>query len=221
MPAMKFFLDTAEIAEIKALADTGLVDGVTTNPTLIAKSGRKILDVICEICDLIPGPVSAEVAATDFDTMLAEGRKLAGLRPNVAVKVPLTADGLKVCKALSDEGRLVNVTLCFSANQAILAAKAGAAFISPFVGRLDDIGQDGMQLISDIVEIYAQYPDFTTDVLVASVRSPMHVTDAARLGAHVVTMPPAILKQMYNHPLTDKGLAAFTADWAKTGQSIL
>ncbi|MGE5515714.1 MAG: fructose-6-phosphate aldolase [Bacteroidota bacterium] len=218
---MKFFLDTAEIAEIKALADTGLVDGVTTNPSLIAKSGRKILDVICEICDLIPGPVSAEVAATDYATMLAEGRKLAALRPNVAVKVPLTADGLKACKALSDEGRLVNVTLCFSANQAILAAKAGAAFISPFVGRLDDIGQDGMQLISDIVEIYAQYPDFTTDVLVASVRSPMHVTDAARLGAHVVTMPPAILKQMYNHPLTDKGLAAFTADWAKTGQSIL
>lgn len=218
---MKFFLDTAEIAEIKALADTGLVDGVTTNPSLIAKSGRKILDVICEICDLIPGPVSAEVAATDYDTMLAEGRKLAALRPNVAVKVPLTVDGLKVCKALSDEGRMVNVTLCFSANQAILAAKAGAAFISPFVGRLDDIGQDGMQLISDIVEIYAQYPDFTTDVLVASVRSPMHVTDAARLGAHVVTMPPSILKQMYGHPLTDKGLAAFTADWAKTGQSIL
>lgn len=218
---MKFFLDTAEIAEIKALADTGLVDGVTTNPSLIAKSGRKILDVICEICDLIPGPVSAEVAATDYATMLAEGRKLAALRPNVAVKVPLTVDGLKACKALSDEGRLVNVTLCFSANQAILAAKAGAAFISPFVGRLDDIGQDGMQLISDIVEIYAQYPDFTTDVLVASVRSPMHVTDAARLGAHVVTMPPAILKQMYNHPLTERGLAAFTADWAKTGQSIL
>ena len=218
---MKFFLDTAEIAEIKALADTGLVDGVTTNPSLIAKSGRKILDVVCEICDLIPGPVSAEVAATDFDTMLAEGRKLAGLRPNVTVKVPLTPDGLKVCKTLSDDGILVNVTLCFSANQAILAAKAGAAFVSPFVGRLDDIGQDGMQLISDIVEIYAQYPDFTTDVLVASVRSPMHVTDAARLGAHVVTMPPAILKQMYGHPLTDKGLAAFTADWAKTGQSIL
>ncbi|MCR6632490.1 MAG: fructose-6-phosphate aldolase [Magnetospirillum sp.] len=218
---MKFFLDTAEISEIKALADTGLVDGVTTNPSLIAKSGRKILDVVCEICDLIPGPVSAEVAATDYETMLAEGRKLAGLRPNVAVKVPLTADGLKACKALSDDGVLVNVTLCFSANQAILAAKAGAAFVSPFVGRLDDIGQDGMQLISDIVEIYAQYPDFTTDVLVASVRSPMHVTDAARLGAHVVTMPPAILKQMYAHPLTDKGLAAFTADWAKTGQSIL
>lgn len=218
---MKFFLDTAEISEIKALADTGLVDGVTTNPSLIAKSGRKILDVIREICDLIPGPVSAEVAATDYGTMLAEGRKLAGLRPNVAVKVPLTADGLKVCKALSDEGTLVNVTLCFSANQAILAAKAGAAFISPFVGRLDDIGQDGMQLISDIVEIYGLYPDFTTDVLVASVRSPMHVTDAARLGAHVVTMPPAILKQMYAHPLTEKGLATFSADWAKTGQSIL
>lgn len=218
---MKFFLDTAEIADIKALADTGLVDGVTTNPSLIAKSGRKILDVICEICDLIPGPVSAEVAATDYETMVAEGRKLAALRPNVAVKVPLTPDGLKVCKTLSDDGVLVNVTLCFSTNQAILAAKAGAAFVSPFVGRLDDIGQDGMQLISDIVEIFAQYPDFTTDVLVASVRSPMHVTDAARLGAHVVTMPPAILKQMYHHPLTDKGLAAFTADWAKTGQSIL
>lgn len=218
---MKFFLDTAEISEIKALADTGLVDGVTTNPSLIAKSGRKILDVICEICDLIPGPISAEVAATDYATMLAEGRKLAGLRSNVAVKVPLTADGLKVCKALSDEGTLVNVTLCFSANQAILAAKAGAAFISPFVGRLDDIGQDGMQLISDIVEIYGLYPDFTTDVLVASVRSPMHVTDAARLGAHVVTMPPSVLKQMVHHPLTDKGLATFSADWAKTGQSIL
>lgn len=218
---MKFFIDTAEVSEIRALADTGLVDGVTTNPSLIAKSGRKILDVICEICDIIPGPISAEVAATDYDTMLAEGRKLAGLRPNVAVKVPMTADGLKVCKALSDAGTMVNVTLCFSANQAILAAKAGAAFVSPFVGRLDDIGQDGMQLISDIVEIYAQYPDFTTDVLVASVRSPMHVTDAARLGAHVVTMPPSVLKQMVQHPLTEKGLATFCADWAKTGQSIL
>jgi len=218
---MKFFIDTAEVAEIKALADTGLVDGVTTNPSLIAKSGRKILDVIAEICDIIPGPISAEVAATDYETMLAEGRKLAALRPNVAVKVPLTPDGLKVCKALSDGGTMVNVTLCFSANQAILAAKAGAAFISPFVGRLDDIGQDGMQLIAEICEIYAQYPDFTTDVLVASVRSPMHVTHAARLGAHVVTMPPAVLKQMYQHPLTDKGLATFSADWAKTGQSIL
>ena len=218
---MKFFIDTAEVADIKALADTGLVDGVTTNPSLIAKSGRKILDVVAEICDIIPGPISAEVAATDYETMLAEGKKLAALRPNVAVKVPLTPDGLKVCKALSDGGTMVNVTLCFSANQAILAAKAGAAFISPFVGRLDDIGQDGMQLIAEICEIYAQYPDFTTDVLVASVRNPIHVTNAARLGAHVVTMPPAVLKQMYSHPLTDKGLAAFTADWAKTGQSIL
>jgi transaldolase len=218
---MKFFIDTAEVAEIKALADTGLVDGVTTNPSLIAKSGRKILDVIAEICDIIPGPISAEVAATDYETMLAEGKKLAALRPNVAVKVPLTPDGLKVCKALSDAGTMVNVTLCFSANQAILAAKAGAAFISPFVGRLDDIGQDGMGLIAEICEIYAQFPDFTTDVLVASVRNPIHVTNAARLGAHVVTMPPAVLKQMYQHPLTDKGLAAFTADWAKTGQSIL
>ena len=218
---MKFFIDTAEVAEIAALADTGLVDGVTTNPSLIAKSGRNILDVICEICDIVPGPVSAEVGATDFETMLAEGRKLSRLRPNVAVKVPLTVDGLKVCKLLADDGINVNVTLCFSANQAILAAKAGAAFVSPFVGRLDDVGQDGMQLISDIVEIYAQYPDFTTEVLVASVRNPLHVTDAARLGAHVATMPPAILRQMYGHPLTDKGLATFVADWAKTGQSIL
>ncbi|MGE5547939.1 MAG: fructose-6-phosphate aldolase [Solirubrobacterales bacterium] len=218
---MKFFIDTAEVADIRELAATGLVDGVTTNPSLIAKSGRNILDVVCEICDIVPGPVSAEVAATDYETMLAEGKKLRALRKNVAVKVPLTPDGLKVCKALSDEGTLVNVTLCFSANQAILAAKAGAAFVSPFVGRLDDIGQDGMQLISDIVEIYAQYPAFTTEVLVASVRSPMHVTDAARLGAHVATMPPSVLKQMYQHPLTDKGLAAFVADWKKTGQSIL
>ncbi|OAN48306.1 fructose-6-phosphate aldolase [Magnetospirillum moscoviense] len=218
---MKFFIDTAEVADIKAMAETGLVDGVTTNPSLIAKSGRNILDVICEICDIVPGPVSAEVAATDFETMLAEGRKLRALRPNVAVKVPLTWDGLKTCKVLADEGTKVNVTLCFSANQAILAAKAGAAFVSPFVGRLDDIGQDGMQLISDIVEIYQQYPDFTTEVLVASVRSPMHVTDAARLGAHVATMPASVLRQMAAHPLTDKGLAAFCADWAKTGQSIL
>jgi transaldolase len=218
---MKFFIDTAEVAEIRELAATGLVDGVTTNPSLIAKSGRKILDVIAEICDIVPGPISAEVAATDFDTMLAEGRKLAGLRPNVAVKVPLTPAGLKTCKVLADDGVKVNVTLCFSANQAILAAKAGAAFISPFVGRLDDIGQDGMELIADIVEIYREYPAFRTEVLAASIRHPMHVTEAARLGAHVVTMPPAVLRQMYQHPLTDKGLAAFMADWAKTGQSIL
>lgn len=218
---MKFFIDTAEVAEIRDLAATGLVDGVTTNPSLIAKSGRKILDVIAEICDLVPGPISAEVAASDFDTMLAEGRRLAALRPNVAVKVPLTFPGLKVCKVLADDGVKVNVTLCFSANQAILAAKAGAAFISPFVGRLDDIGQDGMELIADIVSIYREYPAFRTEVLVASIRHPMHVTEAARLGAHVVTMPPAVLRQMVQHPLTDKGLAAFTADWAKTGQSIL
>lgn len=218
---MKFFIDTAEVAEIRELAATGLVDGVTTNPSLIAKSGRKILDVIAEICDIVPGPISAEVAATDFDTMLAEGRKLAALRPNVAVKVPLTPAGLKTCKVLADDGVKVNVTLCFSANQAILAAKAGAAFISPFVGRLDDIGQDGMELIADIVEIYREYPAFRTEVLAASIRHPMHVTEAARLGAHVVTMPPAVLRQMYQHPLTDKGLAAFMSDWAKTGQSIL
>jgi len=218
---MKFFIDTAEVQEIRELAATGLVDGVTTNPSLIAKSGRKILDVIAEICDIVPGPISAEVAATDFDTMLAEGRKLAKLRPNVAVKVPLTPAGLKTCKALADDGVKVNVTLCFSSNQAILAAKAGASFISPFVGRLDDIGQDGMELIADIVAIYREYPLFRTEVLAASIRHPMHVTEAARLGAHVVTMPPSVLRQMYQHPLTDKGLATFMADWQKTGQSIL
>jgi transaldolase len=218
---MKFFIDTAEVAEIRELAATGLVDGVTTNPSLIAKSGRKILDVVAEICDIVPGPISAEVAATDFDTMLAEGRKLAALRSNVAVKVPLTPAGLRTCKVLADDGIKVNVTLCFSANQAILAAKAGAAFISPFVGRLDDIGQDGMELIADIVSIYREYPAFRTEVRAASIRHPMHVTEAARLGAHVVTMPPAVLRQMYGHPLTDKGLATFMADWQKTGQSIL
>ena len=218
---MKFFIDTAEVAEIRDLAATGLVDGVTTNPTLIAKSGRKILDVIAEICDIVPGPISAEVAATDFETMLAEGRKLAGLRPNVAVKVPLTPAGLKTCKVLSDDGVKVNVTLCFSTNQAILAAKAGAAFVSPFVGRLDDIGHDGMELIADIVSVYREYPAFRTEVLAASIRHPMHVTEAARLGAHVVTLPPSVLRQMVQHPLTDKGLAAFMSDWAKTGQSIL
>lgn len=218
---MKFFIDTAEVAEIRELAATGLVDGVTTNPSLIAKSGRNILDVVAEICDIVPGPISAEVAATDFDTMLAEGRKLAALRPNVAVKVPLTPAGLKTCKTLSDDGVKVNVTLCFSSNQAILAAKAGAAFVSPFVGRLDDIGQDGMDLIADIVSIYREYPAFRTEVLAASIRHPMHVTEAARLGAHVVTMPPVVLRQMVHHPLTDKGLAAFMSDWQKTGQSIL
>jgi transaldolase len=218
---MKFFIDTADLTEIRELAATGMVDGVTTNPSLVAKSGRKVLDVVSEICTIVPGPVSAEVTATDHTTMLAEGRKLAKLAPNVTVKVPLTPDGLKTCKALSTEGTKVNVTLCFSPAQAILAAKAGAAFVSPFVGRLDDTGTDGMALIADIVQIYAMYPAFTTEVLVASVRHPIHVVEAAKMGAHVATMPPGVLRQMFAHPLTDKGLAAFLADWAKTGQSIL
>jgi len=222
---MKFFVDTADVAEIRELAASGLLDGVTTNPSLIAKSGRPMLDVVREIADIVAGPVSAEVTATDYATMLQEGRKLhaigAGRGNNIAVKVPLTPDGLKCCKALASDGIMVNVTLCFSAAQAILAAKAGASFISPFVGRLDDIGQDGMALIADIVAIYRNYPAFKTEVLVASVRHPQHVVVAAKLGAHVVTVPPNILRQLFAHPLTDKGLAAFLADWAKTGQSIL
>jgi transaldolase len=218
---MKFFIDTADIAEIRDLAATGLVDGVTTNPSLIAKTGRNFLDTVAEICAVVRGPVSAEVAATDYPTMLAEGRHLARIAPNVTVKVPLTPDGLKTCRALRGEGTMVNVTLCFSAAQAILAAKAGASFISPFVGRLDDIGQDGMGLIADIVQIYRQYPKIETEVLVASVRSPLHVANAGKLGAHVATLPPAVLRQMFGHPLTDKGLATFVSDWAKTGQSIL
>ena len=218
---MKFFVDSADTAEIRDLAATGLVDGVTTNPSLIAKSGRQFLDVIAEICAMIGGPVSAEVAATDHETMLAEGRKLAGVAPNVAVKVPLTPDGLRTCKALADEGVAVNVTLCFSAGQAILAAKAGAAFVSPFAGRLDDIGHDGMALIRDICAIYANYDDLRTEVLAASVRGPAHVIEAARAGAHVATVPPGVLRQLFRHPLTDAGLEAFLADWRKTGQSIL
>lgn len=218
---MKFFVDTADTDDIRDLAATGLVDGVTTNPSLIAKSGRKFLDVVREICEMVPGPVSAEVTATDFETMLKEGRKLAEVAPNIAVKVPLTPDGLKACKALSDDGHMVNVTLCFSSGQAILAAKAGATFISPFVGRLDDIGADGMNLISEICEIYEQYDSFKTEVLVASIRGPMHLVEAARMGAHVATMPPSVLRQLYKHPLTDAGLVAFLADWEKTGQSIL
>jgi transaldolase len=218
---MKFFIDTADLAEIKDLVATGLVDGVTTNPSLIAKSGRNFIEVVREICELVPGPVSAEVAAVDLATMLAEGRRLAKIAPNVTVKVPLTPDGLKVCRALADEGTMVNVTLCFSAAQALLAAKAGASFISPFVGRLDDIGAPGMDLIREIVTIYRQYTALKTEVLVASVRSPLHVIEAAKIGAHVATIPPAVLRQLFAHPLTDKGLAAFLADWAKTGQSIL
>lgn len=218
---MKFFIDTADVREIKDLAATGMVDGVTTNPSLVAKTGRNFLDVVAEICEIVDGPVSAEVTATDFETMLIEGRKLAKLADNVAVKVPLTWDGLKTCKTLSDDGILVNVTLCFSPAQALLAAKAGAAFISPFVGRLDDVATDGMALISEIRQIYDNYEALTTEILVASVRHPRHVVDSAKMGADVVTVPPSVLRALINHPLTDKGLAAFLADWAKTGQSIL
>ncbi|TAJ32303.1 MAG: fructose-6-phosphate aldolase [Reyranella sp.] len=218
---MKFFVDTADVAEIKDLAASGLLDGVTTNPSLIAKSGRQMLDVIKEICAIVPGPVSAETVATDHKTMLEEGRKLAKIAKNVAVKVPLTPDGLKTCKALTSEGTMVNVTLCFSAAQALLAAKAGATFVSPFVGRLDDIGQDGMHLIAEIMTIYRQYPHLKTEVLVASVRHTQHVIAGAKLGAHVATVPPNVLRQLFKHTLTDNGLKAFLDDWAKTGQSIL
>ena len=218
---MKFFVDTADVSEIKDLASTGLVDGVTTNPSIIAKSGLNFFDVIAEICDIVDGPVSAEVAATDHETMLKEGRKLAQIASNVAVKVPLTPDGLKTCKVLSDAGTQVNVTLCFSAGQAILAAKAGATFVSPFVGRLDDISRDGMGLIDEICSIYANYETFETEVLVASVRSPNHVIEAAQIGADVVTVPPNVLRQLFKHPLTDSGLEAFLTDWAGSGQSIL
>jgi transaldolase len=218
---MKFFVDTADIAEIRDLASTGLVDGVTTNPSLVAKTGRKFIDIIQDICAVVKGPVSAEVAATDYETMLAEGRFLAKLAGNVVVKLPLTRDGLKTCKALTSEGTQTNVTLCFSPAQAILAAKAGATYVSPFVGRLDDIGQDGMGLIDEICQIYQNYPDFSTEVLVASVRNPGHVVQAAKLGADVATLPPSLMLQMLNHPLTDKGLATFVADWKATGQTIL
>jgi transaldolase len=218
---MKFFVDTAEVADIRALVELGMVDGVTTNPSLIARSGRKMSEVIAEICDLTPGPVSAEVTATEAEGMLAEARFLRKIAPNVCIKVPLTEAGLRTCRALSEEGTLVNVTLCFSPGQAILAAKAGASFISPFVGRLDDIAQDGMQLIADIVTIYRNYPQFKTEVLVASIRHPIHLIQAAKLGAHVATLPAAVIRQLLKHPLTDKGLDAFLADWRKTGQSIL
>lgn len=218
---MKFFVDTADINDIEDLAATGLLDGVTTNPSLIAKTGKDFLPLIKDICAIVDGPVSAEVAATDYTTMRKEADKLRAIADHVAVKVPLTPDGLKVCKELSDEGTMVNVTLCFSPGQAILAAKAGAAFISPFVGRLDDLCQDGLGLIEDIVTIYSQYPDFHTEVLVASVRHPIHIIDSAKMGADVVTCPPDVIKKLYHHPLTDKGLAAFVEDWKKTGQSIL
>lgn len=218
---MKFFIDTAEIGEIRELAATGLLDGVTTNPSLVAKSGRNFLELVKEICDVVPGPVSAEVAATDFETMMAEGLHIAKIAKNIAVKVPLTEAGLKVCKRLSEQGTMVNVTLCFSAAQALLAAKAGATFVSPFVGRLDDISTDGMQLIRDIVAIYHAYPALKTEVLVASVRHPMHIVEAAKMGAHVATMPPSVLRMLFRHPLTERGLEQFVADWKKTGQTIL
>jgi len=217
---MKIFLDTADIDQISSLLDSQMVDGVTTNPSLIAKSGRDIKQTIAEICKIVSGPVSAEVTATDLATMRKEAEVLSAIADNVAIKVPLTPDGLQLCAELAAKGIMVNVTLCFTAGQALLAAKAGARFISPFVGRLDDLGQDGMRLISDIIDIYSNY-DFATEVLVASVRSTQHVTDAAIIGADVVTIPPSILSQLYKHPLTDKGLDAFLADWQKTGQSIL
>ena len=216
---MKFFVDTADVAEIRELAATGLLDGVTTNPSLIAKAGRPIKDVIAEICSVVEGPVSAEVAATEFDGMMKEGEILAGVAKNVAVKVPLTWDGLKACRALTQKGHMVNVTLCFTAGQALLAAKAGATFISPFIGRIDDIGIDGMDLIAEIRTIYDNY-DFDTEILAASIRTVNHVKQAALIGADVVTVPPATLKALVKHPLTDKGLEMFLADWAKTGQKI-
>lgn len=208
---MKFFVDTAEIDAIAELNDLGMVDGVTTNPSLIKKSGRDIIEVTKEICELVEGPVSAEVTATDAETMIAEGRKLAEIAENIAVKVPLTWDGLQACKTLTGEGKMVNVTLCFSANQALLAAKAGATFISPFIGRLDDINLDGMDLIADIRDIYDNY-GFETQILAASIRNANHILESARIGADVITAPPAVIKAMVNHPLTDKGLAAFLAD---------
>ena len=218
---MKFFVDTADVDAIRELDDLGMVDGVTTNPSIIAKSGRDIREVTAEICAMIPGrPVSAETVALDAEGMIAEGRELARIAENIAIKVPLTWDGLKACKVLSGEGRMVNVTLCFSANQALLAAKAGATFISPFVGRLDDINIDCMYLIADIRQIYDNY-DFSTQILTASVRTVNHMKEAALLGADVATAPPAVIKAMANHILTDKGLDAFLKDWAKTGQKIL
>ena len=217
---MKFFVDTAEIDAIVELNDLSMVDGVTTNPSLILKSGRNILEVTKEICDLVDGPVSAEVVALEADAMIAEGRKLAEIADNITIKLPLTWDGLKACKVLSGEGHMINVTLCFSANQALIAAKAGATFISPFIGRLDDINLDGMDLIQDIRTIYDNY-GFETQILAASIRSVNHVLDAARIGADVMTAPPEVIKKLAAHPLTDKGLEQFMADWKKTGQNIL
>jgi len=217
---MKFFVDTAVISEIEELAATGMVDGVTTNPSLIHKSGRDFKEVIAEICKLIPGPVSAEVAGTEYDQMVAEGRELAKIADNVTIKLPLTWNGLRACRTLTDEGRMTNVTLCFSANQALLAAKAGATYISPFIGRLDDMGINGMELIHEIRTIYDNYA-YNTEILAASIRTVNHLKDSALAGADVATIPPSTLKALAGHPLTDKGLAAFLADWEKTGQKII
>ena len=217
---MKFFVDTADTDAIRELNELGMVDGVTTNPSLIMKAGRDIKEVTKEICDMVEGPVSAETVALGADGMIAEGRELAKIADNIAIKVPLTMAGLKACKTLTDEGRMVNVTLCFSANQALLAAKAGATFISPFIGRLDDINLDGMDLIADIREIYDNY-GFETQILAASIRTVNHMTEAAKIGADVATAPPGVIKKMAEHVLTDKGLAAFLSDWEKTGQQIL
>lgn len=217
---MKFFVDTGDTKEIRELADLGLMDGVTTNPSLVKKAGRPFKELIAEICEITDGPVSAEVAALDYDTMLAEGRTLAKIAPNVVVKVPLTLDGLKTCRTLAEEGTPSNVTLCFSANQALLAAKAGAAYISPFLGRLDDIGAEGVSLIREIRTIYDNY-GFETEILAASIRSPLHVTAVALAGSDVATVPAAVIKSLVKHPLTDKGLEQFVADWKSTGQSIL
>lgn len=217
---MKFFVDTADIGEIRDLAESGLIDGVTTNPSLVLKANRPYSTILKEICEVVPGPVSAEVAATDLDGMLKEGRTLAKIASNIVIKVPLTWDGLKACRAFRADGTMVNVTLCFSANQALLAAKAGASFISPFIGRLDDIHQDGMELIEEIRIIYDNYPALETEILAASIRTPLHVKQAAMIGADVATCPAAVIKSLVNHPLTDKGLAQFVADWKKTGQSI-
>ncbi|MFE0017104.1 fructose-6-phosphate aldolase [Mesorhizobium sp. NPDC059054] len=216
---MKFFVDTADVKEIQELNELGLLDGVTTNPSLILKSGGKIDEVTKQICDIVEGPVSAEVTATDFDGMMKEAKALAKIADNVCIKVPLTLDGLKACRAIRAEGRMVNVTLCFSANQALLAAKAGATFISPFIGRLDDMGFDGMEVIAEIRQVYDNY-GFDTEILAASIRTPDHVKRAALIGADVATIPPATLKALVKHPLTDKGLEQFLADWAKTGQKI-
>ena len=216
---MKFFVDTADVGEIAQLAETGLLDGVTTNPSLIHKAGRPFLEVVREIAGIVPGPVSAEVVATDFDGMMREADVVRAIASNIAVKLPLTPDGLRACKRLTGEGTMVNVTLCFSANQALLAAKAGASFISPFVGRHDDVGFDGMALIEDIRTIYDNYA-FATEILVASVRHPIHVLEAAKIGADVMTAPPSVIRALFNHPLTTNGLAAFLADWEKTGQTI-